>query len=423
MAAGASRTDLARLPEPVALVVVEFLDGVDLARCERVSARWRRLARTKGLWHQALARGFPQAPPLAPNANAKEAYAMLHAQEKERLRRVREEEAEREARREMERRRSKCVPLKRTLQLLASLACNACYAPPFILQSVLLPLKLDGHLGATWAQVLSPMVAFALLCMLQIVAIVVNDRVWTYLFDDIEDGNVMRFVAEDLFAGASRWHALLFAGSGLWMLLVVLAAAKLDGTEFVDGQAAAVSTPDIKWVGLAFLLLLVLAVVIVGLFGLKRAFEDDGMGTLPGQAAALFAVPCTLCLWIAVLLAAINGDDLVAGREPSVQWSSVFVPLWIGTALLGCSPCCALLKVDVGDWCDENNALRHCLFTCLMVFALSPFLVFEAMLSAKLDGELDVSNVVVFISLFVSSGLALLGTCIFTLVLACGDDD
>lgn len=387
------------LENALALHVTGFLSGQELARGERVCVRWRQLCGSRAAWRCALTNEFPAAV-AGGGESPKEVFVRCWQE------RRREEEAEVERLRQaaaheaLERGRPRWRPLKRALWLIMHPATNLLYVVPFLLLNVLLPLRLDGAIESRWTQVFSPMVAVGALWLLQSVAILVAQLQWPYLFEGLPFKALLGEVVSLMLDNKAAPTAACAVSTVSWMGFFVVAGIKADTPSF-----------GMSWVAVTALLvlpLLAVAMVVVYLYIKMRdeAAEDAGAALLRVGVAA--CLPALTGLLATCMLAAANGDGIVAGEsELRYPWGIVFLPLLLGTCLFSCSVCTPACCVR--DRAERNQRL---LFQPLAWWALtiylSPFVIFEALLFAKLVGEYDISFVRMFICFFVPSGMILL---------------
>jgi hypothetical protein len=400
-------TDVSKLPEPLAHHVLEFLRGEEVARCERVNRSWQKMCQSRALWRELTLNAFPEA----------RAEGVLDARARYRELRAARLAAERERAQEqaVARREQMCEGGQEFLRFFGHGACNSCYILFFVLFTVLLPLRFDGFIDATWTQAFSPLIAFSLLVVLQAVGTVVRACLWPRLWEARGPHQALIIKAGRGFGDGWLWHLLLLAASLVWLLCVLLAVAKLDGTSFDGPGPGASETIDVSWRAIAALLLVPIAAACVCFvlagraLGGAEAFETV-LAVQLGYAALFI-----LCSWASLLMAAVNADAIVSGEpELPVEWDAVFVPLWIAFAILTCCSCCSgPLYECFFPGIDPDH--MHLGLPVFLTVALAPPLIAAALINAKLNGSIDPSLTAIFVTYFVADVLMLflaLGLCL-----------
>lgn len=391
---------LRRLEEPVAKLMLSFLHGGDVARCEQVCVRWRRVCSARDVWSGALEREFAGHGGI-PGLGAKEAFKRRVAERREEEARQAAERARLEAEEAARLARPRFRPLKLCLAASVHQVANVCYVVPFLLLSVLLPLKLDGYIDAPWDEVLSPMLALGAVVVLQCAAVLTRLLVWDYLFEDVSDGNIVRGLGEEIFDHSALKFAAFAAAAAAWVVWLALLAAKLEDSSF-----------DMSWQGVTGFFVAVMALgVHPAMFAIGRSVLAD-MGDPRERAvfigAWLGAHCAALGLVVTAMLAARNADEALAGDAPSLSWPEAFAPLFAGTGAMFIGPWLASLRRPRD--CVQLLPLQGAALFLLSVWC-AVSVVFEALLVAKLDGDLALSYTRIFICFFVTSGLIVCGSC------------
>jgi hypothetical protein len=391
---------LPRLEEPVAKLMLSFLRGGEVARCEQVCVRWRRVCSARDVWSGALEREFAGRGGI-PGLGPKEAFKQRVAEQREEEARQAAERARIEAEEAERLARPQFRPLKLCLAASVHQVANACYVVPFLLLSVLLPLKLDGYIDAPWDEVLSPMMALGAVVVLQCAAVLVRLLLWDYLFEDVSDGNIVRGLGEEIFDHSALKFAAFSAAAASWVVWLVLLATKLEDASF-----------GMSWQGVTGFFVAVMALgVHPTMFAVGRSALAD-MGDALERAVfigAWIGAHCAaLGLVVTAMLAARNADEALAGDAPSLSWPQVFAPLFAGTGAGYIGPWLASLRRPRD--CRQMLPLQAAAFAIISVWT-GVAVVFEALLVAKLDGDLALSYTRIFICFFVTSGLIVCGTC------------